>query len=1328
MLKRISIFVGITLCFAIVTGNAQAQLPPIASGLAYLTSSQGPEGNWGSGTSLVEPTVATGAALEALKLLNQTAGTPYSTGLSWLEAQSFQSIEHIAARIRLLGLSDVNALIPALDSAKGGWGGYLGYETNNLDTILALQALKSANYQTPTVIYPSLAYITGTQNPDGGWGFRRGDGSSVYMTAVISAVLQQFPQMTTIATAVNKATAYLSSRQNSDGGFGGAPSSVHETALSYIALVAVSTDVTALEGAINFLVATQAADGSWSDDPYSTALALKALHLSEQKPPPPPPPAAGGRITGTVVDATTTLGVGGVAVALASNPLINTTTDSSGNFSLEDVPTGDQLVNFSMAGYASHTVTTGVADRAVVNLGKIPLLSSYSAGTIAGTIKDPSGQPLSGVSVAVSGAWTGSAVTGDDGNFMFTFVTPGEVTISASKAGYLTVTGGGTVFARTTLSFSPRMGNTPSQVTTGSIVGRVVENTTGRPLDSLPDEEGVTVRISGGLSVEPDPDNGGYFQLQGLAPNTYQVTVGMNGFASHTFRVVVMPGVTIDLGTIRLSMSFAMTLTGKVTNASTGVPISGAEVAVMGTHLTARTDFAGTYVIADINYPEITIKAAATGYKPKSYIIGTAPWTQTMDIALAPLVTTGGLAGAVIDALSSQPLSGVSLSLAGDPSVSATTNSNGEFLFNTLQKDAQQIKLSLSGYAPLVLTANVTAGAVNNVGKVGMTVNPGPAYIQGTVWDGIVDAPFAGVEMQATGTGFWQTHTSTEGTYKISNVTPGTVSVTAAAGPKPGYYGARFTGPLAPGGVLIFNPTLSTIPPPGILKGTVFDGSNNKPIFGATITLTPAPEGFDPGFTDGAGAFSVSGIPVGTYAASISAPGYSSQSVNVDIIAGYLGETSIEVPLQRYYTSSTISGKITDAATGATIAGANISIPGTNKSTVSDAQGNYLLSGITSMSVSIKASAEGYDSKVFSFRVNAFGEYDVPLALNLEGTSTTTVFGTVRDAETNLPIVGAEVAIVGGNKSAATDADGSYSLGGVTEMVMDLKASAPGYSSRYVPLASDTYGEYEVLFSLTKSRLSNVTINTLATDKFTYGGNELVTIESEIENLGDTSAEISVGAEMVDQYGNVVGLVSFPANPIVVDAQASQPVSLAWNTEKNAPGSYQVVLTLVDHAQGGLLAENRTSFTIVPTAEVEGLVSLISPKFVNIRATETIGLSAYLVNKSNAEVTLSAQYEIKDPDGNTLTQGSQDFLLTASEQFKNIPLPDFSNTFGQSGQYPVTIKIFNGEAPLAQTADAIYVAPSIRIVPSKTLDPTTVIPDGDKDIQIKIQLKGVEEL
>lgn len=634
-----------------------AQSTAVQNGLGWLAGYQDIDGHWPSVE--VSDYHVTSEALNTLTLLSPASPT-LATGRSWLETQESLPTDFLARRVALDAGTGVDAAarvteLLTLRAPSGVWGGYQASLENTLDTSLALQALESANYPNLTIINPALAYLTSAQNTDGGWGFTKGDASNVYMTAVVSANLQQFPQMTIIATAVGKATSYLLAHQNIDGGFGSSPSTVYETALAFIALVgngqSGAQQAAPLQNAVNYLTATQAANGSWNDDPYSTALALKALYLSENRPSPPPPPPAGGSITGTAVDATTNQRLAGVAVVLGSDPLINAPTDASGNFTLNDVPPGSQQVNLSLKDYQSATAEASVAVDATVTLGNVGLVSSYSTGAIAGTITDPAGKPLAGVAVAVAGAWSGNATTGADGSFLFTYVTPGAVTITVSKAGYQTATVPGTVYARTTLSFSPRLSTTPPQVATGTLIGRVIDSYWGVPIDHLPEEKGVTVTLSGGITAEPDPDSRGIFELQGLAPDTYQVTVGMNGFATQTFRVVIAPGVTTDLGTIRLVMSVSkMTLTGKVTDAVTGAPIPGAAVSVAGTLLTGRSDSSGTYGIADLEHPaEITVRASATGYTGKSFLVQTSPWTQIMNITLTPLATTGQPTGTEVD-------------------------------------------------------------------------------------------------------------------------------------------------------------------------------------------------------------------------------------------------------------------------------------------------------------------------------------------------------------------------------------------------------------------------------------------------------------------------------------------------------------------------------------------------------------------------------------------------------------------------------------------------------------------------------------------------------
>jgi subtilase family serine protease/prenyltransferase beta subunit len=287
-MKRLTAF--LFLFHFLVLSSVFAQNPEITNGLSYIASTQNPDGSWGgTDTSINTDFYSTGVIINTLKILEQNNTQIYINGVQWLNSYLIDNAGYIAWRILALSgenidlFTDLNLLLQ-WQYEDGGWGGFDEFVSNNFHTALALQALKAVNYSDQTVIQSAIDYLLSTQNTDGGFGFYPstcsgcdGDESNVYMTALVSSTLQQFPRTTSIATAINKATSYLIAHQNTDGGFGGSPPTVYETAIAYLALVGETTDATVLGNAINYLTSTQLPNGSWNDDPYSTALALRAL-------------------------------------------------------------------------------------------------------------------------------------------------------------------------------------------------------------------------------------------------------------------------------------------------------------------------------------------------------------------------------------------------------------------------------------------------------------------------------------------------------------------------------------------------------------------------------------------------------------------------------------------------------------------------------------------------------------------------------------------------------------------------------------------------------------------------------------------------------------------------------------------------------------------------------------------------------------------------------------------------------------------------------------------------------------------------------------------
>ena len=254
-----------------------AQIPQIDSGINWLRSSQAPDGSWGSVNNLRD----TAEVINSYNLLKIFDGS-YTNGVNWLGSTSLESNDFIARRIIALAGTgaDVSPDITKLTStqnADGGWGYFGGYESNAMDTGVALHALRPALASNSNTVVKGLQYLISTQNLDGGWNILSDNSEDISTTSMIILLLNEYRNIYLLENNINQGITYLKSKQNPDGGFGSSPSTVYETALAFLALVESGTDIsTVAPQAINYLTSTQLPNGSWNDDPYSTALSLRA--------------------------------------------------------------------------------------------------------------------------------------------------------------------------------------------------------------------------------------------------------------------------------------------------------------------------------------------------------------------------------------------------------------------------------------------------------------------------------------------------------------------------------------------------------------------------------------------------------------------------------------------------------------------------------------------------------------------------------------------------------------------------------------------------------------------------------------------------------------------------------------------------------------------------------------------------------------------------------------------------------------------------------------------------------------------------------------------
>jgi len=289
-MKGIKWWLCLGMLIAVLYGSARtgmAEDPAIARGLDWLQAQVR-----GDGTLLSEDgslAVVEQTRSEVAHTLAQTGRTVALPDLT-LRPTSDLSTELLARRAIGLGAvgrtqdaADVVTVLMGRGNADGGFGGAAGQPSNPLDTSLALLAMRAGGVARNTRAQAALGYLGGAAGADGAYAF----GQPTYTTAYALQALSRYRNDYSLATAIQRTRAALIARQS--GGSYGDPVS---DAVATIAL-SLSGPSADAAGAVTALRNAQLADGSWQQDPYVTALALRALTIAVD-----PPSTNAGRILG----------------------------------------------------------------------------------------------------------------------------------------------------------------------------------------------------------------------------------------------------------------------------------------------------------------------------------------------------------------------------------------------------------------------------------------------------------------------------------------------------------------------------------------------------------------------------------------------------------------------------------------------------------------------------------------------------------------------------------------------------------------------------------------------------------------------------------------------------------------------------------------------------------------------------------------------------------------------------------------------------------------------------------------------------------------------
>jgi hypothetical protein len=379
--------------------------------------------------------------------------------------------------------------------------------------------------------------------------------------------------------------------------------------------------------------------------------------------------------------------ISGASVSSGGNGAI---TGADGGYTLQ-VPGGTSTLTAALAGYQnaseSVTVTSGGSTQAD------PLqLQPNNPGNISGTVADGNGSALSGATVSAAGLSTSS---GGDGSYALNNLPAGQTTILASLTGYQPGSASVTVVAAATTA-APTITLISA---TGAISG-TVKNSAGSPI------VGASVGYGGGTTTT---DSNGNYTLTGIPVGTVQLVASAQGFQSATQSVTVYGG---KISTANFTLAAAITngtVTGKITNASSGAIVTGATVSWTGGSTTSNTS--GIYTLTNIPAGTQNITAVKTGYLPHTLAVAvTGGATSILNIPIA----TGGKISVKVVTSSGAAVSGATVTIKGGSiatTVSGLTSSTGFFTTNWIPIGTYTVTVAKSGFTTQSKTTSGTSGA-----------------------------------------------------------------------------------------------------------------------------------------------------------------------------------------------------------------------------------------------------------------------------------------------------------------------------------------------------------------------------------------------------------------------------------------------------------------------------------------------------------------------------------------------------------------------------------------------------------------------------------------
>jgi large repetitive protein len=751
-------------------------------------------------------------------------------------------------------------------------------------------------------------------------------------------------------------------------------------------------------------------------------------------------------VTGRIVSTSASPITNAVVQILDSNETIVGigTTDSNGNYSIGNLPTGTFQVSVYAPNYSSLISGITTSPGSVITGADYQLVPN--PGAIAGQVTDQNGNPLNGVTIIVrttNGAFIGSVVTSPAGNYIVNNLAPGSYTVTANIDSYSTETVGAIFTSDQTTGANIRLSSI-----IGDVFGQVVDQQ-GIPVTG--NNIQVRLLLSSGQLVRAflaNPD--GTFTIIGLSPGRYLLNVTADSYSATTVPVDVVAGVTVPV-TITLAQ-LPSVVTGQVVNEVTGEPISGAVIqATTGTGIFINRAISGSngeFSVTNIPSGNVVISTSADNFGSNAVMFFLNP-SETRNVLLRLSPQPGSLTGFVTNVADGEPISGTIVIVSTDTGgviTTAVSDQFGQFLIPDLNPGSYRATATADGFTTDVASFTILPLQTS---VLSFALSPTPGVIKGVVRDRGTNQPLQGVSviarlLSSSGPIIATTLTNGSGEYVFSSLSPNSYTLVAS---RSGY------GSDSASTVVVANQTslvdILLMSDPAIVTGNVTDELTGETLSNVVLRLfTSTGVLLASVMTDTNGDYTFNGLMPGRYRLIAVDPRYQREELSFDAVSNEV--STIDFSLNRIF--GNLRGQITDAETGGALVGSLVIVFRSTDTdpiarALTDAEGNYFVPSLPPDTYNVVATAINYARNARGATILADATTVTNIALIPDPA---TISGTVQ-SQGGIPIPDATIKIISLNGVVAgtvsTDAAGLYQVSNLAAGTYTLVASAPGYSN-----------------------------------------------------------------------------------------------------------------------------------------------------------------------------------------------------------------------------------------------------------------------------------------